>query len=70
MADDEFFAVPEKNAPEKRPSGIPKHSSAVTTTPAKATFESPLPPIPKTPNESSKAFSLEEANEEIASLLT
>lgn len=60
MGDDEFFSVPggAENKPE-RPVATPAKSSPA-----------PPPRPPPTPNESSKAFSLEEANEEIAHLLT
>jgi hypothetical protein len=68
MADDDFFSVPDKKASEQSAVAPPKsNGTTFNSTPSKV--ESPSLP-PKTPTESSKAFSLEEANEEIAQLLT
>jgi hypothetical protein len=65
MADDDFFSVPDKKPSELSGITPPKGTSAATPSKGDSTA---FPP--KTPTESSKAFSLEEANEEIAQLLT
>jgi hypothetical protein len=67
MADDDFFAVPDKK-PSEQPAVAPPKNNGTTFNSTPSKVESSLPP--KTPTESSKAFSLEEANEEIAQLLT
>jgi hypothetical protein len=68
MADDDFFAVPDKK-PSEQPAVAPPKNNGTTFNSTPSKVESPSLP-PKTPTESSKAFSLEEANEEIAQLLT
>lgn len=69
MADDDFFAVPDNKASDQQPVFAPHKNNGTTFNSTPSKVESPSLP-PKTPTESSKAFSLEEANEEIAQLLT
>lgn len=65
MTEDDFFSVPDKD--QSVASSLSRNGVAAKSTPSKIGSQT-LPPM--TPTESSKAFSLEEANEEIAQLLT
>lgn len=65
MTEDDFFSVPDKEQSVAPPTG--SNGAASQSTPSRVEAQSQPQ---QTPTESSKAFSLEEANEEIAQLLT